>query len=163
MNQGTIQGKIGIEEWSNGSSTITVRTFENKKTIDGHIYMGGYGTINIENFTNEGTITMTNTNGNDGVIYFENHQNNGNKGNIHIKTFKNTGTIQSNNNKNSISLKAHNSTTPTLENFINEGFIKGKIGIENKNGFTGTITVGTFDNKSGGFIDGDIYMGLWGG
>ncbi|ELU7404502.1 hypothetical protein ACMFN1_001623, partial [Campylobacter jejuni] len=163
INQGTIQGKIGVEEWNNGSSTITVKTFENKKNIDGHIYMGGYGTISIENFTNDGTITMTNTD-EDKVIYFENSQNNGNKGNIHIKTFhnKNTGTIESKNNKNSIALHGLNSTTPTLENFINEGTIKGKIGIENKNGnFTGTITVKTFENKK--TIDGDIYMGLWGG
>ncbi|ENE6868749.1 autotransporter outer membrane beta-barrel domain-containing protein, partial [Campylobacter jejuni] len=99
INQGTIQGKIGVEEWNNGSSTITVKTFENKKNIDGHIYMGGYGTISIENFTNDGTITIPNYNNhNDGVIYFE--------GTTHIKTFKNTGTIQAPNGKNSIALKA---------------------------------------------------------
>ncbi|SUW96776.1 autotransporter beta-domain-containing protein [Campylobacter jejuni subsp. doylei] len=159
-NEGTIKGKIGIENESGFTGTITVRTFENKNTIDGHIYMGLYhgsgGTISIENFNNEGTITMTTmpNNHNDGAIYFE--------GTTRIKTFKNTGTIDGK-GKNSISLKAQNNQTPTLENFINDGTIKGKIGIENNNGFSGTITVGTFENKSGGTIDGDIYMGLWNG
>ncbi|VEG62625.1 autotransporter beta-domain-containing protein [Campylobacter jejuni subsp. doylei] len=163
INQGTIKGKIGIEN-NNGSftGTITVRTFENKKTIDGHIYMGLYhgsgGTISIENFTNEGTITTSNNN--DGVIYFE--------GTTRIQTFHNkqNGTIESKNGKNSITVKAQGSQTPILENFINEGTIKGKIGIENhKNngGLNGTITVGTFENKSNGTIDGDIYMGIWKG
>ncbi|VEJ47972.1 autotransporter beta-domain-containing protein [Campylobacter jejuni subsp. doylei] len=171
INQGTIQGKIGIEEWGSSSSnnkTITVKTFENKGTTDGHIYMGGYGTISIENFTNEGTITIPNyntsgNNHNDGVIYFENSQN----GNIHIKTFKNTGTIEAPQGQNSISLKAHNNTTPTLENFINEGFIKGRMVIENHHdsnaNFNGTITVKNFENKQNGFIDGDIYMGIYQG
>ncbi|EAJ0058025.1 autotransporter outer membrane beta-barrel domain-containing protein, partial [Campylobacter jejuni] len=51
-----------------------------------------------------------------------------------------------------------NSSTPTLENFKNEGFIKGEIGIGGTQGFTGTITVGTFENKNGGTIDGGIYI-----
>ncbi|VEG61293.1 autotransporter beta-domain-containing protein [Campylobacter jejuni subsp. doylei] len=165
INEGTIQGKIGVEKWDSSSSnnkTITVKNFDNKQNgfIDGHIYMGGYATISIENFTNEGTITTSNNN--DGVIYFENSQN----GNIHIKTFhnKNTGTIESKNGKNSITVKAQGSQTPILENFINQGTIKGKIGIENNNGsFTGTITVGTFENKNTGTIDGHIYMGIWKG
>ncbi|SUW96785.1 autotransporter beta-domain-containing protein [Campylobacter jejuni subsp. doylei] len=164
INQGTIKGKIGIENESGFTGTITVKTFENKKTIDGHIYMGIWqgngGTISIENFNNEGTITMTTmpNNHNDGVIYFE--------GTTHIKTFHNkqNGTIEGKGGINSISLKAQGNKTPTLENFINEGFIKGKIEIKNHhNGsFNGTITVGTFENK--GTIDGDIYMGIetWG-
>ncbi|ENY6720870.1 autotransporter outer membrane beta-barrel domain-containing protein, partial [Campylobacter jejuni] len=99
--------------------------------------------------------TMPSNGDNNGVIYFE--------GTTHITTFHNqqNGTIEGKGGKNSISLKAQNNQTPTLENFINEGTIKGKIGIENKNGFTGTITVKTFDNK--GTIDGHIYMGIWGG
>ncbi|SQE25165.1 autotransporter beta-domain-containing protein [Campylobacter jejuni subsp. doylei] len=117
------------------------------------IWGGNGGTINIDTFNNEGTITMPSNGDNNGVIYFE--------GTTHIKTFKNTGTIEGKEGKNSISLKAKNNQTPTLENFKNEGFIKGKIGIENKNGFTGTITVKTFDNK--GTIDGDIYMGIYNG
>ncbi|QYH12770.1 autotransporter outer membrane beta-barrel domain-containing protein [Campylobacter jejuni] len=157
INQGTIKGKIGIENGSNNfSGTITVKNFENKKTIDGHIYMGLWqgngGTISIETFNNEGTITTSND---DGVIYFE--------GTTHIKTFKNTGTIDGK-GKNSISLKAQNNQTPTLENFINEGFIKGDIGIRNNgNNFTGTITVKTFENKSGGTIDGQVNMGIFDG
>ena len=159
INQGTINGKIGIENGdSNFNGTITVKTFENKNTIDGHIYMGLWqgnsGTISIETFNNEGTITTSNNN--DGVIYFE--------GTTHIKTFENKqgGTIESKDNKNSITVKAKNNQTPTLENFINDGTIKGKIGIENgNNSFSKTITIKTFENKK--TIDGDIYMGLWGG
>ncbi|VEG60305.1 autotransporter beta-domain-containing protein [Campylobacter jejuni subsp. doylei] len=158
-NEGTIKGYIGI----GGSGTITVGTFENKSggTIDGDIYMAtrdGSGTMSIEKFSNEGTITTSNNN--DGVIYFE--------GTTRIQTFHNkqNGTIESKNGKNSITVKAQGSQTPILENFINEGTIKGKIGIENhKNngGLNGTITVGTFENKSNGTIDGDIYMGIWKG
>ncbi|EOH9964641.1 autotransporter outer membrane beta-barrel domain-containing protein, partial [Campylobacter jejuni] len=157
INQGTIKGKIGIENGgSNFNGTITVKTFENKKTIDGHIYMGIWqgngGTISIETFNNEGTITTSNNN--DGVIYFE--------GTTHITTFHNKGTIESKNGKNSISLKAQNNQTPTLENFINEGFIKGDIGVRNNgSNFTGTITVKTFENK--GTIGGQVNMGIFDG
>ncbi|EAL7595716.1 autotransporter outer membrane beta-barrel domain-containing protein, partial [Campylobacter jejuni] len=147
INEGTIKGKIGIENGGSGfNGTITVRTFENKSggTIDGHIYMGLWGgnggTISIENFNNEGTITTSND---DGVIYFE--------GTTRIKTFHNqqNGTIDGK-GKNSITVKAQGNQTPTLENFINDGTIKGKIGIENhkNNNNDGlTITVRTFDNK----------------
>ncbi|ENE6868023.1 autotransporter outer membrane beta-barrel domain-containing protein, partial [Campylobacter jejuni] len=153
INEGTIKGKIGIENGgSDFSGTITVKNFENKKTIDGHIYMGiwrGNGTISIETFNNEGTIT---SNDNDGVIYFE--------GTTHIKTFKNTGTIEGKNNQNSITVKAQNNQTPILENFINEGFIKGKIGMQvNGDQNTGSVIVNTFHNKGGGTIDGRVYYG----
>ncbi|VEG60415.1 autotransporter beta-domain-containing protein [Campylobacter jejuni subsp. doylei] len=100
-------------------------------------------------------------------------------------TIGSSGTIQAqnytSNGHNAIELKGQNGDTPTLENFINHGTIKGKIGIAGVNGFSGTITVrtfdnegtikgyigiggsgtitvGTFENKSGGTIDGDIYM-----
>ncbi|ELU7403629.1 autotransporter outer membrane beta-barrel domain-containing protein, partial [Campylobacter jejuni] len=77
-------------------------------------------------------------------------------------TIKNGGTL-GNGNGNSITLKGQNSKNATLT-LINQGTIKGKIGIENgDSNFNGTITVKTFDNKSGGTIDGHIYMGLWGG
>ncbi|ENY6720876.1 autotransporter outer membrane beta-barrel domain-containing protein, partial [Campylobacter jejuni] len=132
INEGTIKGKIGIENKNGFTGTITVKTFDNKGTIDGHIYMGLWqgsgGTISIENFNNEGTITMPSNGDNNGVIYFE--------GTTHITTFHNqqNGTIEGKGGKNSISLKAQGSQTPTLENFINDGTIKGKIGIENDNG-----------------------------
>ncbi|SUW97077.1 autotransporter beta-domain-containing protein [Campylobacter jejuni subsp. doylei] len=82
-------------------------------------------------------------------------------------TITNEGTIEASDYTTSssfaIGLTPSGNTSPTLENFNNQGTIKGKIKIENSNGFTGTITVGTFENKSGGTIDGDIYMGLWNG
>ncbi|ENE6868717.1 autotransporter outer membrane beta-barrel domain-containing protein, partial [Campylobacter jejuni] len=55
-------------------------------------------------------------------------------------------------------LVGQNSQTRTLEKLINEGTIKGYIGIGDKAGFTGTVTVKTFENKNGGTIDGEIYM-----
>ncbi|ENY6720626.1 hypothetical protein ACFZWW_001563, partial [Campylobacter jejuni] len=66
-----------------------------------------------------------------------------------------------NNSQSAIVLKGSNGTNYTLEKLINEGTIQGKIGIENKNGFTGTITVKNFENKK--TIDGHIYMGIWQG
>ncbi|ABS44705.1 autotransporter beta-domain protein [Campylobacter jejuni subsp. doylei 269.97] len=238
-NQGTIKGKIGIEN-NNGSftGTITVRTFENKKTIDGDIYMGIWGgnggTISIENFNNEGFISGKSRNekgvhfegknnakvyintfrnsgsieggenssherhgvyvqGNVDVTLFENtgfisgkngqgvyfqgnvtintFENEGTitsekgqgvrfEGNVHIKTFENKsgGTIEGKNGQKSIILVGTNGSTPTLENFNNEGFIKGEIGIGGTQGFRGTVTVKTFENKNGGTIDGGIYI-----
>ncbi|STA40878.1 autotransporter beta-domain-containing protein [Campylobacter jejuni subsp. doylei] len=80
-------------------------------------------------------------------------------------TITNEGTIEASDYTTSssfaIGLTPSGNTSPTLENFNNQGTIKGKIKIENSNGFTGTITVKTFENKKNGFIDGDIYMGLW--
>ncbi|EAJ7530007.1 autotransporter, partial [Campylobacter jejuni] len=76
-------------------------------------------------------------------------------------TIESNGTL-GNGSDNSITLKAKGSDTRTLEKLINQGTIKGKIGIENNNGsFTGTITVRTFENKK--TIDGHIYMGLYHG
>ncbi|ENY6719552.1 autotransporter outer membrane beta-barrel domain-containing protein, partial [Campylobacter jejuni] len=73
-------------------------------------------------------------------------------------TIQSSGTIQAPGNQYAILLVGEKSNTPTLENFNNEGFIKGKIGIENDNGnFTGTITVKTFENK--GTIKGYIGIG----
>ncbi|EOH9964926.1 autotransporter outer membrane beta-barrel domain-containing protein, partial [Campylobacter jejuni] len=57
-------------------------------------------------------------------------------------------------------LGGQNSNNATLT-LINQGTIKGKIGIENGgSNFNGTITVKTFENKSGGTIDGHIEMQL---
>ncbi|AVL48000.1 autotransporter [Campylobacter jejuni subsp. doylei] len=218
INEGTIKGKIGIEN-KNGSftGTITVGTFENKKTIDGDIYMGiwgGSGTISIENFNNEGFIsgksrsekgvhfeaqgnakvhikTFKNSGSIEGHgedssngsktprqgVYFQGNvdvtlfENSGTitsekgqgvyfEGNVHIKTFENKsgGTIEGKNGQKSIILVGTNGSTPTLENFNNEGFIKGEIGIGGTQGFRGTVTVKTFENKNGGTIDGGIYI-----
>ncbi|ELU7404391.1 autotransporter outer membrane beta-barrel domain-containing protein, partial [Campylobacter jejuni] len=77
-------------------------------------------------------------------------------------TIQSNGTINGNGN-NAFKLGGQNSNNATLT-LINQGTIKGKIGIENGGSdFSGTITVKTFDNKSGGTIDGHIYMGIWGG
>ena len=220
INEGTIKGKIGIENKNGFNGTITVGTFENKNggTIDGDIYMGIWGgnggTISIEKFSNEGTIsgksrnekgvhfegknsakvhikTFTNSGfieghgldgGNSnkprqgvyfqGNVHVETFRNSGTitsqkgqgvyfDGNVHIKTFenKNKGTIESKNNgQKSIILVGTNGNNPTLENFNNQGTIKGDIAIGGTSGFTGTITVGTFENKNGGTIDGGIYI-----
>ncbi|SQE23519.1 autotransporter beta-domain-containing protein [Campylobacter jejuni subsp. doylei] len=218
INEGTIKGKIGIEN-NNGSftGTITVKTFENKKTIDGDIYMGlwqGNGTISIENFNNAGTISGVSRNEkgvhfeaqNSAKVYIKTFKNSGSiighgedgsngskqprqgvyfQGNVHVETFHNEGTItsqkgqgvlfegnvhvgtfenksggtiESKEGKKSIILVGTNSNTPTLENFINDGSIKGEIGIGGTQGFRGTITVKTFENKNGGTIDGGIYI-----
>ncbi|SUW97819.1 autotransporter beta-domain-containing protein [Campylobacter jejuni subsp. doylei] len=181
INEGTIGSRVDVENNNGFSGTITVKNFENKSggTINERVYIGGSGsgTISIENFNNSGIIkgaesgnesrqgvwfkgnVKINTFKNSGTIkgghngqgvYFE--------GNVHVGTFhnKNTGTIEGKEGNYAILLIGEKSNTPTLENFINEGFIKGDIGVGN--GDSGTITVKTFDNKNTGTIKGYIYM-----
>ncbi|EOH9964925.1 autotransporter outer membrane beta-barrel domain-containing protein, partial [Campylobacter jejuni] len=186
INEGTIGSRIDIENNNGFQGTITVKTFENKGgTINERVYMGGdgQGTISIENFNNSGTIKGAEQNdqnknesrqgvwfkGNVTINTFHNtgtikggHNGQGVKfeGNVHVGTFHNkqNGTIESKNGNYAILLIGEKSNTPTLENFKNEGFIKGDIGIGGTSGFNGTITVKTFENKNGGTIDGGIYM-----
>ncbi|QYH11378.1 autotransporter outer membrane beta-barrel domain-containing protein [Campylobacter jejuni] len=118
INQGTIKGKIKIENRSNNfSGTITVKTFENKNTIDGDIYMGlwdGSGTISIENFNNSGTISGKSRN--EKGVHFE--------GNVHIQTFKNSGSIESK-DRHGVWFQNKNNKSPHVTLFENEGFITG--------------------------------------
>ncbi|MFB1644193.1 autotransporter outer membrane beta-barrel domain-containing protein [Campylobacter molothri] len=91
-NEGIINGKVNVENSKrNFTGTITVNTFENKGQINGQIYMGiwgsNQGTLTIDNFNNSGTIKADNGNG----IFFEGK-------NTHIKTFENSGLINTSNN-----------------------------------------------------------------
>ncbi|HEF5073009.1 TPA: hypothetical protein SAN02_000691, partial [Campylobacter jejuni] len=72
------------------------------------------------------------------------------------------GTLGSIGNNNKI-IYAHASgnNTLTLTNLTNKGTINGKVAVEHDRGFTGTITVNTFENT--GQVNGQIYMGVWGG
>ncbi|EPZ7278770.1 autotransporter outer membrane beta-barrel domain-containing protein, partial [Campylobacter jejuni] len=181
-NEGFIKGKIGMQvNGDQNTGSVIVNTFHNKGggTIDGRVYYGWSkdGTISIETFNNEGTINYNNTsNGGKAAVEFEKinvtiqtFSNSGTisgnnkegvlfEGNVHVGTFHNkqNGTIESKNGNYAILLIGEKSNTPTLENFKNEGFIKGKIGVGN--GDSGTITVKTFDNKNTGTINGYIYM-----
>ncbi|OEX02231.1 hypothetical protein A0M43_05185 [Campylobacter jejuni] len=56
---------------------------------------------------------------------------------------------------------ASGNNTLTLANLTNKGTINGKVAVEHDRGFTGTITVNTFENT--GQVNGQIYMGVWGG
>ncbi|HEC1701560.1 TPA: hypothetical protein R1687_001688, partial [Campylobacter jejuni] len=56
---------------------------------------------------------------------------------------------------------ASGNNTLTLTNLTNKGTINGKVAVEHDRGFTGTITVNTFENT--GQVNGQIYMGVWGG
>ncbi|SUX01017.1 autotransporter beta-domain-containing protein [Campylobacter jejuni subsp. doylei] len=130
INQGTIKGHIWIEDKDNSfTGTITVKNFENKKTIDGHIYMGIWrgngGTISIENFNNQGTIKSDIHNA---AGFFE--------GNTHITTFKNTGTINGGNHQG-IFFKG-----TRVKTFENTGTISGIIGVMTTGG-----TIETFKNS----------------
>ncbi|WP_079860613.1 autotransporter outer membrane beta-barrel domain-containing protein [Campylobacter jejuni] len=90
-NNGTINGKIGIENKGDFTGTITVNTFENTKQINGQTYMGIWGgkpgTLNIQTFNNSGAINSSSDLG----VYFEGR-------NTNIQTFNNTGTISSSGN-----------------------------------------------------------------
>ncbi|EOC6532815.1 hypothetical protein ACI6IJ_001798, partial [Campylobacter jejuni] len=72
------------------------------------------------------------------------------------------GTLGNNGNKNKI-IYAHasGSNTLTLTNLTNKGTINGSVNVEHDQGFKGTITVNTFENI--GQVNGQIYMGVWGG
>ncbi|ENY6720881.1 autotransporter outer membrane beta-barrel domain-containing protein, partial [Campylobacter jejuni] len=156
---------------------MTVKTFDNKGTIDGHIYMGLWqgsgGTISIENFNNEGTIKGGDRQG----VYFQ--------GNVHVETFHNEGTISGSgddlehNNfsvaggvsmsggtietfKNSGTIqstgKEHNPAGVKLnyakvKTFENTGFISGTIGVMTTQGTIETFkNSGTIESKSGAAI-----------
>ncbi|ELU7404517.1 autotransporter outer membrane beta-barrel domain-containing protein, partial [Campylobacter jejuni] len=178
-NEGTIKGKVGMQvNGDQNTGSVIVNTFHNKGggTIDGRVYYGWSkdGTISIETFNNEGTINYNNTsNGGKAAVEFEKinvtiktFSNSGTiksehgqgvyfEGNVHVGTFENKsgGTIQAPGNQYAIVLRRSNGTT-TLENFNNEGFIKGDIAIVSAD--SGTITVKTFENKK--TIDGYIFM-----
>ncbi|HEH3649587.1 TPA: hypothetical protein SGX95_001633, partial [Campylobacter jejuni] len=134
-NNGTINGKIGIENNGNFTGTIAVNTFENTGQINGQIYMGIWGnnsgTLSIDKFDNSGTITASNGKG----VYFE--------GNTNIKTFNNSGTITS----NSIAIDVANNSN--INYFTNSGFISAGKGVN-----IGQGSMTNFTNASGGTIQG---------
>ncbi|EOF7244342.1 hypothetical protein ACK0U1_001193, partial [Campylobacter jejuni] len=81
---------------------------------------------------------------------------------VHTIIIEAGGTLGSIGNNNKI-IYAHASgnNTLTLANLTNKGTINGKVAVEHDRGFTGTITVNTFENT--GQVNGQIYMGVWGG
>ncbi|VEG62446.1 autotransporter beta-domain-containing protein [Campylobacter jejuni subsp. doylei] len=155
INEGTIKGDIGIASGDRG--TITVKTFENKKTIDGYIYMPtgtlSNGTISIEKFSNEGTITSNDQNY--PAVYFEGN-------NVHIKTFENTGFISGSGNgllhlihQNFNVSGGVSMAGGTIETFKNSGTIQSTGTIHNPAGVKlNFVTVKTFENT--GFISGTL-------
>ncbi|SQE24099.1 autotransporter beta-domain-containing protein [Campylobacter jejuni subsp. doylei] len=152
INEGFIKGNIGIAGVNGFTGTITVKTFDNKKTIDGYIYMPTMngGTISIENFTNEGTIKGGNYQG----VYFQGN-------NVHIKTFENTGFISGSADKwedRDFSVAGGVSMSGgTIDNFINKGTIEstGKTIERNPAGVKlNYATVKTFENT--GLISGIV-------
>ncbi|EAL7595685.1 hypothetical protein DVI03_08855, partial [Campylobacter jejuni] len=158
INEGTIKSRVDIENTNGFQGTITVKTFENKKTgtIDGRIFMGGdgSGTISIDTFKNEGTITETHMNGNGAqAIWFKGKDN----AKVHIKTFKNSGSIVghgydnngNNNSKPRQGVYVQGNVDVTL--FENSGTITSEKGQGVH--FEGNVHVKTFENKSGGTIE----------
>ncbi|EJM0817662.1 autotransporter outer membrane beta-barrel domain-containing protein [Campylobacter jejuni] len=77
----------------------------------------------------------------------------------HTITIEKTGTLTGKDKV--IYVHAKNSDTLTLTNLTNKGTINGKVAVEHDKDFTGTITVNTFENT--GQVNGQIYMGIWGG
>ncbi|HEF1370844.1 TPA: hypothetical protein R8R64_001791, partial [Campylobacter jejuni] len=134
-NNGTINGKVAIQNSNSFTGTIAVNTFENTGQVNGQIYMGIWGnnsgTLNIDKFDNSGTITASNEKG----VYFE--------GNTNIKTFNNSGTITS----NSIAIDVANNSN--INYFTNSGFISAGKGVN-----IGQGSMTNFTNASGGTIQG---------
>ncbi|EOI4544644.1 hypothetical protein ACMT3M_001801, partial [Campylobacter jejuni] len=81
----------------------------------------------------------------------------------HTIIIQSGGTLGSiGNTGNIIYASTNNGNTLTLANLTNNGTINGKVAIQNSSSnFTGTIAVNTFENKNQ--INGQIYMGIWGG
>ncbi|ENK2886759.1 hypothetical protein AB3C28_000344, partial [Campylobacter jejuni] len=109
-NNGTINGKVAVENSGNFTGTITVNTFENTGQVNGQIYMGVWGgnsgTLNIDKFDNSGTINSSSDLG----VYFEGK-------NTNIQTFNNTGTISSSGNGwRPSGLKINGATIQNLQN-----------------------------------------------
>nr|HDV6517011.1 hypothetical protein [Campylobacter jejuni] len=132
-NNGTINGKIGIENNGNFTGTIAVNTFENTGQINGQIYMGIWGgnsgTLNIDKFDNSGTIIDNNKG-----VFFEGK-------NTNIQTFNNSGFISANKGVDIGNIG-------TIKNFNNNGTIQGsevgvaintKIDTFTNNGFINSI------------------------
>ncbi|OEV51795.1 hypothetical protein AJY63_03225, partial [Campylobacter jejuni] len=111
-NNGTINGKIAIENNGNFTGTITVNTFENTNQINNQIYMGIWGrnsgTLNIETFNNSGSINSSSNLG----VYFEGK-------NTNIQTFNNTGTIKGR------QMGVH--VDSTIGTFVNNGLIAATV------------------------------------
>ncbi|TKX34170.1 autotransporter outer membrane beta-barrel domain-containing protein [Campylobacter taeniopygiae] len=116
-NEGTINGKVVVENSANGfTGTINVNTLENKGQINNQVYIGLWGsktkgTINVDKFENSGTISNTN----DNSIVIEGKD-------TTVKTFTNSGTIQSDKNKGVVYINRS-----TIQNFINSGTINNSI------------------------------------
>ncbi|EHD9160511.1 hypothetical protein JOU82_001947, partial [Campylobacter jejuni] len=80
----------------------------------------------------------------------------------HTIIIQSGGTLGSiGNNDKIIYAHASGNNTLTLTNLTNKGTINGKVAVEHDKDFTGTITVNTFENT--GQVNGQIYMGIWGG
>ncbi|EKG1206942.1 hypothetical protein O1N49_001804, partial [Campylobacter jejuni] len=128
-NNGTINGKVSVENNGNFTGTIAVNTFENKGQINGQIYMGIWGnnsgTLNIDKFDNSGTITASN---NDKGIFFEGK-------NTHIETFTNSGFI-------SAGKGLDIGNIGSIKTFTNSGTIQGS-----EAGMLVNTKINTFTNK----------------
>nr|HDV6516682.1 hypothetical protein [Campylobacter jejuni] len=142
-NNGTINGKIGIENNGNFTGTIAVNTFENAGQINGQIYMGIWGgnsgTLSIDKFDNSGTIIDNNKG-----VFFEGK-------NTNIQTFNNSGFISANKGVDIGNIG-------TIKNFNNNGTIQGS-----EVGVAINTKIDTFTNN--GFINspgsGQWNNGIW--
>ncbi|MBZ7943101.1 autotransporter outer membrane beta-barrel domain-containing protein [Campylobacter sp. RM13744] len=156
-NEGIINGKVSVENSKgNFTGTIAVNTFENEGQINGQIYMGIWGgkpgTLTIDNFNNRGTIKSNSQHG----VFFQGK-------NTHIKTFENSGTIESSNR--GVELQ-----DGTIENFTNSGTIASNGNNEPEDHATNNTSTGiriynksyikTFDNQ--GSISGKFGVKLLG-
>ncbi|HEF7504388.1 TPA: hypothetical protein SA875_000353, partial [Campylobacter jejuni] len=138
-NNGTINGKVAIQNSNSFTGTIAVNTFENIGQVNGQIYMGvwgGYsGTLNIDKFDNSGTITASGQG-----VFFEGK-------NTNIQSFSNTGVIVS--NGSTWSASGVQISNASMDNFSNSGTISGIVGVYVNNGNIKTLENSGFIKATG--------------
>ncbi|MBZ7954166.1 hypothetical protein H2278_04840, partial [Campylobacter sp. W0018] len=161
-NEGLIQsissGSYGVDI-ANG---VTIDTFENKGIIGNDISLGvkikgsSENQTKISTFKNSGSLiggaeglnlthaTITSlTNEASGIIHSKNWSGIAIYDGANIETFENKGTISSDESYGFYISQAYNEKTSTIENFTNEGIIKGYNGIR----INGEATIKTLINK----------------
>ncbi|HFP7723290.1 TPA: hypothetical protein ACHD2T_001858, partial [Campylobacter jejuni] len=138
-NNGTINGKVAIQNSNSFTGTIAVNTFENIGQVNGQIYMGvwgGYsGTLNIDKFDNSGTITASGQG-----VFFEGK-------NTNIQSFSNTGVIVS--NGSTWPASGVQISNASMVNFSNSGTISGIVGVYVNNGNIKTLVNSGFIKATG--------------
>ncbi|MBZ7965009.1 beta strand repeat-containing protein, partial [Campylobacter sp. 2457A] len=134
-NSGTIgnEKSLGIKIKGSNNNKTEIQTFKNSGLLT-----GGAEGLNITHAT-----VNSLTNDTDGIIHSKNWSGIAIYDGANITTFENKGTISSDKSYGFLISQGYNEKTSTIENFTNEGLIKGYNGIR----IDGEATIETLTNK----------------